>query len=48
MATLELRPMHTNIFIEKKSSKKSPFSPGGPSSLKIIIIQLTEVIAIYI
>ena len=48
MATLALRPMHTNVSAEEKSCKRRPIGPSGPSSLTMIFVLLTEVIAIYL
>ena len=48
MAPLVLRPADTNIPAEEGSCEKSPVVPSGPSSLKIILALLTEVIAVHV
>ena len=47
MATLVLRPVHTNVPVEESSYKGSPVGPRGPSSLKMVFALLTEVIAVH-
>ena len=44
---LKLRPVYTNVPMEKKSCKKSLVGSGGPSSLKLIFSLLKKVIAVY-
>ena len=48
MTALVLSLLHANASTKKKSCKKSPVGPGGPSGLKIIFALLTKVVVVYV